>query len=55
MVNDAVCSRTEDNYRSGLDLMKSAGAVITNTETVIFDLLKVSGTPAFKHMSGLLK
>lgn len=55
VANDAVCSRTEDNYRSGLDLMKSAGAVITNTETVIFDLLKVSGTPAFKHMSALLK
>ncbi|MDD4171580.1 MAG: hydrolase, partial [Syntrophomonas sp.] len=31
------------------------GAVITNTETVLFDLLKVSGSPEFKVISPLLK
>lgn len=55
VVLDAVCSRFETNYLNGLDLMKEAGAVITNTETVIFDLLKEAGTPAFKAISPLLK
>ncbi len=35
--------------------MDSMGAVITNTETVIFDLLKVAGTPEFKEISKLIK
>lgn len=52
---DAVCSRTDENYENGLELMKMAGAVITNTETVIFDLFKKSGTPPFKAISPLLK
>lgn len=52
---DAVCSRTDENYENGLDLMKSAGAVITNAETIIFDLLKQAGTAPFKAISPLLK
>lgn len=55
VVADAVCSRFELNYRSGLELMKDVGAAITNTETVLFDLLKVAGTPEFKVISPLLK
>ena len=55
VVKDAVCSRTNENYINGLELMKEVGAVITNAETVVFDLLKVSGTPEFKAISPLLK
>lgn len=55
IVKDAVASRTMENYLNGLDLMKEMGAVINNTETVVFDLLKVSGTPEFKIMSKLIK
>ena len=55
LAKDAVASRTKDNYLNGLDLMKSLGAVVTNTETIVFDLLKVSGTPEFKVMSKLIK
>ncbi len=55
VVKDAVASRTTENYLNGLDLMQSLGAVITNTETAVFDLLKVSGTPEFKVMSKLIK
>jgi len=55
LVKDAVASRTNDNYQNGLDQMKSFGAVITNTETVVFDLLKVAGTPEFKVLSKLIK
>jgi nicotinamidase-related amidase len=53
--SDAVCSRSESNWETGLRLMERAGAVITSTETVVFDALRVSGTEDFKFMSRLLK
>src|SRR5512141_2594582 len=44
---DAVCSRTELNWRSGLEFIRDAGGVVTNTETALFQLLGVAGTPEF--------
>jgi nicotinamidase-related amidase len=55
LVRDAVCSRFDENYRNALALMRDMGAVITNTETVVFDLLQEAGTSAFKHISPLIK
>jgi len=55
LAKDAVCSRYEINYSSGLELMRDLGAVITNTETIVFDMLKISGTPDFKAISPLIK
>lgn len=55
LVKDAVCSRFDVNHSNGLELMRDLGAVITNTETVVFDLFKVSGTPEFKAISSLIK
>lgn len=55
MVKDAICSRTKENYINGLDLMQSMGAVINNTETVVFDLLKEAGSKEFKSLSALIK
>jgi len=55
VVKDAVCSRFKENYKNGLELMKDSGAVITNTETVVFDLLEYSNKPEFKAISPLLK
>ncbi len=52
---DAVCSRFDENHENGLDLMKDLGAVVSNTETIVFDLLKLSGTPEFKAISPLIK
>lgn len=55
IVSDGVCSRTKEDYLNGLDLMKSMGAIIISTETVVFDLLKKAGTPEFKLLSKLIK
>lgn len=55
IVSDAVGSRTRENYFNGLDLLKLVGSTITNTETVVFDLLKVAGTSEFKKLSQLIK
>lgn len=52
---DAVCSRTEWNKQNGLELMSLAGGVISNTETILYDLLKEAGTPEFKLLSKLIK
>lgn len=55
VVRDAVCSRTEDNYITGIDFMRFAGAVITCTETVLFQLLERAGTEEFKAISKRIK
>lgn len=55
LVKDAVCSRFDENYQNGIELMRDLGAVISNTETVVFDLLKQAGTPDFKAISPLIK
>jgi len=52
---DAIVSRTEENRRVGLDLCEKAGAVLTSTETVLFDLLGTAGTPEFKELSPLIR
>lgn len=52
---DAVISRTEVNRRVGLDLCARAGAVLTSTETVLFDLCERAGTDEFKSISKLVK
>lgn len=55
VVLDAVSSRTKANRDSGISLMKDMGAIITNTETVLFDLLKVSTHSKFRELSKLIK
>jgi nicotinamidase-related amidase len=52
---DAVSSRTPENYRSGLDRMRAAGAVIVSTEMVLFELLERAGTDEFKQILNLVK
>lgn len=55
VVMDGIASRTVDNMWSGFELMKEMGAVVTNMETVLFDLLKKAGSPEFKLVSKLIK
>ncbi len=55
VVKDAVGSRTEENYENALFMMNDLGAVITNTETLLFDLIEKAGTDDFKFISKLIK
>jgi nicotinamidase-related amidase len=55
VASDAVGSRTEWNWRVGLDRMRAAGAVISSTEMAIYELLRCSNSPAFKEILGYLK
>jgi nicotinamidase-related amidase len=55
VASDAVSSRTEWNRNIGLERMRSAGAVMSSTEMIIYELLGSSGTAAFKSMLQYLK
>jgi len=55
LVQDAVCSRTKENWKTGVEFMRDAGVVVTSTETVLFQLLKVAGTEEFKKISKRIK
>jgi isochorismate hydrolase len=55
LVQDAVCSRTKANWKTGVEFLRDAGAVVTCTETVLFQLLKVAGTEEFKKISQRIK
>jgi isochorismate hydrolase len=52
---DAVGSRTELNWKLGLERMRDAGAVISSTEMMMYELMAKSGTPAFKEMLQYIK
>jgi nicotinamidase-related amidase len=55
VASDAVSSRTEWNWKIGLERMRQAGAVISSTEMMIYELLRTSSGPAFKEMLQHLK
>jgi nicotinamidase-related amidase len=55
VASDAVSSRSEWNLRIGLDRMRAAGAVISSTEMMMYELLRCSGTAQFKEMLSYLK
>lgn len=55
VAGDAVCSRTRENFLAGLEMMRDAGAVITCTETVLFQLLERAGTEEFRAISKRIK
>ncbi len=52
---DAVGSRSELDWRIALDRMAGGGAVITTTESVLFEWCETSDTPEFKQISQLVK
>jgi nicotinamidase-related amidase len=52
---DAVSSRTELNWKLGIERMKEAGAVISSAEMMIYELLSKSGSAEFKEMLQYLK
>jgi len=55
IIADAVCSRRAATMDVGLAQARQAGAVITSTETVVFQLLGGSDTEAFREISKLLR
>lgn len=54
VVKDAVASRINSNFETGIELMTEAGALASSTETVLFQLLKKAGTDSFKKLQKLI-
>jgi nicotinamidase-related amidase len=50
VASDGVGSRTEWNWKAGLERMRAAGAVMSSTEMMIYELLRSSSSAAFKEM-----
>ncbi|MFO7577027.1 MAG: isochorismatase family protein [Pelovirga sp.] len=55
LVRDAVSSRFASDYTNAIALAATAGAVVTTTETVLFQLVGEAGTDAFKAISRLVR
>lgn len=52
---DAVDSRTKKNCRTGLGRIRETGAVVGNTEMIVYEWLQKAGTPAFKALLPFIK
>lgn len=52
---DAVNSRAEKNYETGLARIREVGGVVANTEMIIYELLHKAGTPEFKAILPFVK
>lgn len=52
---DAVGSRDPRNKKNALKLLAQQGAVVSNTETIAYDLLKDARHESFKEISELVK
>jgi isochorismate hydrolase len=52
---DAVSSRKEIDYKTSIERMRYHNTEVTTTESILFELLKVCGTPNFKEISKIVK
>lgn len=55
VVEDAVLSRRDANKQNALTRLRQAGVIVTNTESVVFEWLKVAEGDAFKQISKLIR
>lgn len=55
IASDAVSSRTEWNWKTGLERMRAAGGILSSTEMMIYELMRSSSSAAFKELLPHLK
>jgi len=55
IVEDAIISRNPANKANAIHRLREAGCIITNTESVIFEWLKIAEGEAFKVISRLIR
>lgn len=55
VVADACCSRDDANHALALQRMGRAGAVVTVTESVMYELVGQAGTDEFRALLGIVK
>jgi len=52
---DACCSRDTDAHSLALDRMRAAGAVVSHTESVMYELVGAAGTDEFRSLLRIVK
>ena len=52
---DAVTSRTQASWRLAMDQLRQAGAVVTSSETVLFQLMGQGDTDEFRELARLIR
>jgi len=55
VVADACCSRDADAHELALARLRSAGAVVTTTESVLYELVGAAGTDEFRGLLRIVK
>ncbi len=55
VVADCTASRQPEDKQVALERMRQEGAVVTTTESILFELARVSGTDQFRSISRLVK
>ncbi len=54
VVEDAICSRVQQNHDNALQRLRQAGVIITNTESVVFEWLADAKHAEFRILSKLI-
>ena len=55
VVEDAVISRNPAHHANAMSRLRHAGVIVSNTESVVFEWLKVAEGDAFKQIASLIK
>ncbi|NTU71983.1 MAG: isochorismatase family protein [Coriobacteriia bacterium] len=55
VVADACCSRAMSAHETALARLGRAGAIVTTTESVMYELVGAAGTDEFKSLLGIVK
>ncbi len=53
--SDACCSRHADAHHTAVDRMRAAGAVVTVTESILYELVGTAGTDEFRNLLRIVK
>lgn len=55
LVEDCIGSRTQINKEGAVKRAMQEGAIITTYEAILFELVRVAGTPVFKQILNIIK
>lgn len=55
VIADCIASRKEEDKNIALERIKSEGAIITSTESLLLELCRMAGNEKFKSISALIK
>ena len=55
VATDCIASRTEENKQIAMMRMKDAGAALTTTEILLFEMIRTAESPRFKRIASIIK